>query len=105
MSLLDKLLSKRGIQHVEELDTEEKAVFDRYASVLRGDSVTIESIKEFCKGQIALIEAKFASNANPTDDIYLKACLHVYLNLLKAIEAPEAERDSLEKYLVQLLSD
>lgn len=103
MNLLSKLLEKRGISKVEELSIEEKVVFDRYKVVLTGEAVTIDTLKEFCKAQIAIIEARFASPATE-HDVYLKACLHVYLNLLKAIEAPQAERESLEKYLTQLIS-
>ena len=103
MNLLSKLLEKRGISKVEELSIEEKVVFDRYKVVLTGEAVTIDTLKEFCKAQIAIIEARFAAPVTE-HDVYLKACLHVYLNLLKAIEAPQAERESLEKYLTQLIS-
>lgn len=103
MNLLSKLLEKRGINKVEDLSIEEKVVFDRYSVVLTGEAVTIETLKEFCKSQIKLIEAVFAG-AEQKNDVYLKACLHVYLNLLKAIEAPQAERESLEKYLTQLIT-
>lgn len=105
MNLLSKLLEKRGIDKVEDLSIEEKAVFDRYKVVLTGETVTIETLKEFCKSQIAVIEARFASPGGVyADDVYFKACLHVYLNLLKAIESPQAERESLEKYLTQLIN-
>ena len=101
MSLLDKLLAKRGIAHIEELDTEERAVFDRYAAVLRGDTVTIDTLKAFCKAQISVIES--ACNGKDPLTMMQQACLHVYINLIKAIEAPEAERESLEQYLTQLI--
>lgn len=99
---LSKLLEKRGINNVEDLTPEEQVVYERYKTILSGDSVTIDSLKDFCHAQIRIIEARFAS-PDDTHDIYLKACLHVYLNLLKAIEAPEAERESLEKHLTQLI--
>lgn len=105
MSLLDKWLQKVGVQKVEELSPEEKTVYDHYRHILSGDSVSVESIKAFCKAQIAIIEEKFANNTVIMSDHYLKACLHVYLNLLKAIEAPEQERISLELHLTQLLND
>lgn len=103
MNLLARLLEKRGIDKVEDLTVEEKTVFDRYKVVLTGEAVTVESLKAFCKSQITLIEARFAG-PDSTHDVYLKASLHVYLNLLKAIEAPEAERESLERYLTQLIT-
>lgn len=102
MSLLSKLLDKRGIQKVEDLSQEERVIYDRYKVILSGETVTVASLKEFCVSQIRLIEEKFGGPPS-SSDTYLKACLHVYLNLLKAIEAPEAERESLEKYLNQLI--
>lgn len=102
MFKLSKLLEKRGIDKVEDLTFEEKEVFDRYNAILRGEVVTIDKLKEFIHSQIRLIEAKFAGEETK-NDTYLKACLHVYLNLLKCIEAPEAERESLENYLNQLI--
>ena len=103
MSILSRLLEKRGIDKEEDLSIEEKVVFDRYKAVLLGEIVTVDTLKEFCNTQIRLIEAKLAGPEEKFD-IYLKACLHVYLNLLKAIEAPEAERESLECYLNQLIN-
>ena len=102
MSLLSRLLQKRGITKEEDLSLEEKKVFDSYKRVLTGEEMTVPVIKQFCQNQIKLIENKFAGP--PSDhDLYLKASLHVYLNLLKTIEAPESERESLERYLVQLI--
>lgn len=105
MSLLSRLLDKRGIEKVEDLSPEEVVVYERYRTILTGETVTIESLKEFCRKQISLLEEKYASEEGTRDrNVYHKACLHVYLNLLKAIEAPEAERESLEKYLTQLIN-
>lgn len=106
MNLLPRLLEKRGIAREEDLSPEEKVVFDKYKAVLSGEIVTIDSLKDFCRMQIRVIEDKFASSAGEYEqNVYLKACLHVYLNLLKAMEAPEAERESLEKYLTQLITN
>lgn len=105
MSLLSKLLGKRGIEKEEDLSIEEKVVFDKYKAILTGEAVSVQVIKDFCRLQIRIIEEKFASHGYHVDDTYLKACLHVYLNLLKTIEAPEAERESLELYLAQLIKE
>jgi hypothetical protein len=87
---------------VEDLEPEERAVFDKYRLILTGDSVTTDSIKEFCRSQIDLIESK-CDGVNPITTIQ-QACIHVYRNILKAIEAPEAERESLERYLQQIIN-
>lgn len=102
MSLLSKLLDKWGIEKEEDLSIEEKAIYNKYKFVLTGDAVTVDSIKEFCKSQILLIETRFAA-PETAHDSYLKACLHVYLNIIKAIEAPQAERETLELHLNQIL--
>lgn len=104
MSIIDKLLGKRGVEKVEDLSIEEQTQVQKWSLVLRGDSVTVPMIKEFCLNQIRIIEANFASKAGVYEEnVYMKASLNVYLNLLKLIEAPEAERASLEKYLTQLI--
>lgn len=105
MFSLSKLLEKRGIDKIEDLSPEEKATFDRYSVVLTGEAVTVATIKEFCQTQIRVIEGLFARPNEENTDHFLKACLHVYLNILKAIEAPENERAQIEQQLTQLIQD
>lgn len=101
MSLLSQWLDKAGIKKVEDLSPDEKAVYDRYRRVLSGETLTIETIKTFCETQIKVIEAK-CDGITPLTTLQ-QACLHVYLNILKAIEAPEAERVAVEQHLTQLI--
>ena len=101
MSLLTKLLNKRGIEKEEDLSKEEKEVFDKYKLILNGELVTIDTLKEFCRSQINIIESK-CDGVTPLTNLQ-QASLHVYMNIIKAIEAPEAERASLERYLTQLI--
>ena len=104
MSILSKLLTKWKIDKIEDLSQEERVVYDNYNKILSGkNEVTIDSLKEFMRAQIKIIEHKFA-DGETKNDLYFKACLHVYLNLLKVIEAPEAERESTELHLNQLLN-
>lgn len=104
MSLLDKLLDKKGIKNVDELSKEERAVYDNYKLTLTAKTVTVKDLEAFCRSQITLIEGKFAG-AETKYDSYLKACLHVYLTLLKAIDAPKVERENLERYLIALIKE
>lgn len=101
MSILSKWLEKRGIEKAEDLSPEELTTYNHYKSVLSGETLSIDTIKVFCQGQIRIIESK-------CDGVTLltplqQASLHVYLNLLKAIEAPEAERLALEQHLTQIV--
>lgn len=102
MSILSKLLQKKKIEKVEDLSPEEQATFKHYQAILEKE-VTVSSIKEFCLTQIKLIESKIADNPKTDDDHYLKACLHVYLNIIRLIEAPDLERKSLEQHLEDLI--
>lgn len=105
MTLIDKLFAKRGIEKVEDLSQEEQVQIQKWKVVLSGDAVTVDSVKDFCNSQIRLIEAKYASSAGVYEEnVFLKACLHVYLNILRVIEAPQAERESLERQLVQIIN-
>lgn len=104
MSILDKVLTAKGIQTYDDLTPDEKATFDRYKFILSGKGkITMEMLEQFCRGQISLIEDRFAS-AEIKNDMYLKACLHVYLNILKLMDAPKVEREGMERYLISLIS-
>ena len=98
---LSKFLEKRGIDKVEDLTNEELEVFARYQAILSGETVSIESVKKFCKSQIELIESR-CDGINPLTLIQ-QGSLHVYMNILKAIEAPEKEREALERHLTQII--
>ena len=102
MSLLSQLLDKIGVSKPEQLEPEEKAIFDRYSKVLATEPVTIDSIKTFCLSQIKVIENQ-CDGVQPLTQIQ-QGSLHVYLNILKAIEAPLAERESLERHLQQIIN-
>lgn len=102
MSLIDKLLGKRGIQKVEELAPEEQAQIRQWKVILSGENVTVDKIKEFCLSQIRVIESK-CDGVTPLTNLQ-QASIHVYINILKAIEAPEAERKSLELYLTNIIN-
>lgn len=100
--VLSKLLEKRGIARIEDLAPEEKAQFDKWKLVLTGATVTLDTLKEFCQSQIRIIESR-CDGITPLTTLQ-QASMHVYINLLKAIEAPEAERESLERYLTQIVN-
>lgn len=104
MSILDKLLDKRGVKNIEELSKEERAIFDGYKRTLTGKTITIKDLEEFCRSQIRIIEGRFAGPDNRYDS-YLKASLHVYLTLLQALEAPKVERENLERYLISMITE
>lgn len=111
MSILDKWLEKSGFKSSDELRTEringlpsERETYEQYRKLLVGSTVTIESLKAFCESQIAIIETKVANGIDRPTDIQL-ASLHVYLNIKKAIDAPEAERAALEQHLTEIINN
>lgn len=103
--LLYELLRKRKIETIDDLSTEERKDFENYQHILDGQNITVEKIKEFCERQVKIIEDVYASgDRTDKQDMFSRASLHVYLNLLKAIEAPEAERKNIEQYLTNLIN-
>lgn len=98
---LTKWLNLKGVEHEEDLTPEEKVVFDRYKLILSGESVTVPTLRAFCNSQLAIIMAA-CDGKNPLTPIQ-QAGIHIYSTLIKAIEAPEAERESLERMLEQEL--
>lgn len=95
-------LAQKGVEKEEDLSQEEKVSLDRIKLILSGEKlITVDLIKAFCQSQILLIESA-CDGKTPLTSIQ-QAGLHIYLNIVKAIEAPEAERESLERLLTQEL--
>jgi hypothetical protein len=101
-NLLGAWMRKKGIEKEEDLSAEERSTYDGYRRILTGETVTIETLKTFMHSQVSAIESKFGEK-DSTHDTYYKACLHIYLTLLRTIEAPEQQREALERHLTQLI--
>lgn len=105
-SLLEKLLKKRNIDDSSKLSKEEAETFDRWNSILGQGGITVDKIQEFCKIQIDIIETQLDNIDNSLQKNERLVLLHsVYRNLFKVINSPATERDSLEKYLTNLLTE
>ena len=104
MSILDKILMKRGIKDVSELSEEERGTFENWKAVLSEENVTVEKIKEFCLLQIGMVEAQFKNLDNTAEKNGRLILLHsVYSSILGAIDGPAEQRKALEKHLTTLL--
>lgn len=102
--LLQKLLNKQGLSDTFQLKDEEKQDFDRWQAILSEGSVTLEKVKEFCLAQIFIIEEQFKNLDNSKDrNERLILTFNVYKAILNCIEAPNAEKEALEKYLTNLI--
>ena len=102
--LLRKILEKRGLKDITELDASEKETFDKWQKILTEEEISVENIKEFCEIQKKSIEAQY-TNPDNTDkkDIYLKAALSIYTGIINLIGSKKVAREHLVKYLEQLL--
>lgn len=104
MSILDKLFAKRGITDVTKLDDNERITFDKWQKVLSEGEITVSKIQEFCKMQLGLIEGKFKDTTRTTQQTERLVIAHsIYKALLDSMEKPARERESMEKYLQQLI--
>jgi len=104
MSILSKLLQKRGIKDVSELDKEEQKTFAEWQRVLSKDDISLKDVESFCSMQVLNIEAQFKDLNTSKEKIERLVLLHsVYSSLKNLINSPRQERESLEKYLTQLL--
>ncbi len=99
---LSKLLDKAGVEDIKDLSPEELETYKRYKLTLTKE-ITVQDIKEFCTTQLRVIENR-SDGVTPLTMLQ-QACIHVYINFLKLIEAPEAERESLERMLNQMAED
>jgi hypothetical protein len=103
-SLIEKLLFKRGIKDLKELDNEEKQTFDTWQSILSKEELKMEDVKQFCQSQIDIIENKWkdynTDNAKKSELIPYHTC---YKTLLLAIDSPRSARENLENQLLQMI--
>ncbi len=104
--LLNKILKQRGIEDASKLNEEEAQDFDRWESILSGGKMTIEKLQTFCEAQVAIIEKSWRGMEFSEDTMNRLVCCHtVYKVILEAINAPDTERETLERYLRQMLTE
>ena len=111
MSILDIFLKKKGVKGPEELDNTpntdgsptEKQDYERIKAILSKEDLNTEDIKKFCQSQISIIEAKWSDfNLSQERKSEMIPYHTVYSIIIKAINAPQAEREQLENHLNQL---
>lgn len=112
MGILDLFLKKKGLNSADDLDNTpnsdgtptERQIYDTWRKILSKETLTVENIKEFCQGQIGLIENKWKDmNITQEKKAELIPYYTVYKTLESAINAPQAEREQLENQLNQLI--
>jgi len=103
MSILDKILNKRGITQ-EQLDPEEKETFENWRKILSKEELTIKDVKEFCQSQVSVIEGKW-SDLNTSQEKKAEFIPYhtIYKTLLLTIDSPKIAREQLENQLNQLI--
>lgn len=102
--LLSKLLQKRNIKDISDLDEDEQKTYESWQSTLSKNELTIDDIKAFCLQYVDAIEVRWADYGI---DQSKKAELIPYHSfcktILKVVDSPKAQREALEKNLEQLL--
>ncbi len=108
--LLSKLLGKRGITREELSDKpiagmiSEKGQFENWEKILSEEPITVQVIEDFCKDQISKIEMQWGDFSNASQKNERLVIAHtIYSAILKATKAPKVERESLERYLNQII--
>ena len=104
-SLLEKLLKKRNIKDVRELDVEEQNTFDKWNKILSTSRPEWEDLEVFIKEQLNKAIQEVANPDNSSQkDAKLKAAITIFQSLLGFIQSPRADKETLEKYLNQLIT-
>ena len=101
MSILSRILEKKGIKDITQLDTEERETFEHYQAILSKKDISVEDLKHFLQAQIKVIEAKWKDYGTQSKADLIPYHV-IYRSLLDIITSPQAEREQLEKYLTQL---
>lgn len=105
MSILDKLLLKRGIKNTDELQPEEKAQFEVWKRTLNKEQLTVDDFKLFCQIQIDIIEGKWRDlNLDHSKKSELIPYHTVYKAMLLVIDSPKTAREALEIQLTQMVN-
>lgn len=103
MSILSRLLEKRGITE-DELVGDEKAQFDQWKKTLSGEEVSVEKIKDFCQNMVGVIEGKWRSwDLTNEQKAELLPYHTVYKAIIDVINGSKVEREQLEEYLQKLI--
>lgn len=102
--ILTRYFKKRGITSVEELSEEERITYDKWVKILSEKELTMDGLLDFCRDQKRIVEGQITNmdNSDKKDNI-LKAALSFYNTMIGIIEKPKAERESLIRYLEDLL--
>ena len=104
-NIIWRLLKKKGIESLDELDSEEKVVFDQWQAVLSKEELTLPDVKEFCKIQCEVIKQKWADySIDQAKKAELLPYFTVYNSLLTVIDSPREARESLERHLESLIN-
>lgn len=101
---IQELLRKRNIVDTTTLTPEEKKDIERWDKVLSEGELTVDKIRQFCEMQVSVIEEKWRDSATPKEVRERLIDRHVvYKALIRAMVAPQSERESTERYLQSLI--
>lgn len=101
-NILEKLFKKRGIKSVTELSHEEKETYENYQRILAKKEMTLADVREFIAVRVASIEMRWQDQSvEAAKKAELIPYHTVYKILLNAIDAPVAEREALERILIE----
>lgn len=90
---------------MEELTPEERSTLTMYETILARKEMTIADVREFLAAQISIIENKWRDlNTDEAKKAQLIPYHTVYKVILQSLDAPQAEREALEKVLLQQLN-
>jgi len=104
-NILSRLFAKKGIKDTTELSPEELHDFQNWQRVLSEEAITVQTIADFCKGELLRIESQFKELEDSPEKKARLALLHsVYASIRDVIEKPKHEREALVKYLENLIS-
>ena len=98
--LLQKLLTKLGVNSYEELSSEERETYRSWSAALIGRKLTDEEVGQFLTLQSEDCVMKLTTTSlNDRQDIFLKAKLDLIRQIQNFLDSPAREREVVTRQI------
>ncbi len=105
MDYLTKYLKKLGVTDRSELYEEEKGTYDKWHRALSGRRLTDEDVKTDLQRMKEVYVGEWAGNPDMSDkrSNFLRANVNLLMKIEQILQAPQVEKETMEKTINNLI--